>query len=306
MTELFGVDMSLIMYVLLAFLALALLTVGFVAFRNPVMFKIGVRNIPRRRAQTTLIVLGLMLSSLIISAAFTTGDTVARSLTSQVLGNLGSVDETVQLRGSIGDQTVDQEDSTSFQRDTGFAASDAQPLINELRANPTIDGVVPMFSDVAVAVNPAKRLSTPVFTLTGLDPNAAKDVSDIVDVKSGKSLKLSDLAPGEMYITQSGAEDINVKPGDAVQINALDKQNMFKVRAVVRDKRLAGSGGISVRLEGGVVPLELAQNVFGAQGKLTTIAISNSDGVSGSDEVVAATRAAAEKSTLQLTVLDIK
>ena len=72
MTELFGVSMDLIMYVMVALLAVALATVGFVAFRNPVMFKIGVRNIPRRRAQTTLIVVGLMLSSLIISAAFTT------------------------------------------------------------------------------------------------------------------------------------------------------------------------------------------------------------------------------------------
>ena len=48
------------------------------------MFKLGVRNIPRRRAQTTLIVLGLMLSTVIISAAFTTGDTVDRSVTCQV------------------------------------------------------------------------------------------------------------------------------------------------------------------------------------------------------------------------------
>ena len=150
-----------------------------------------------------------------------------------MLGNLGSVDETVQLRGSIGDQSVDQEDSTAFQRDTGFAAGEAQGLIGSLRADPSVDAVVPMFSDVAVAVNPDKRLSTPVFTLTGLDPTAAKDISDIIDVKSGKSLKLSDLAPGEMYITQSGAEDINVKPGDTVQVNALDKQNSFKVRAVV-------------------------------------------------------------------------
>ena len=42
---------------------------------------------------TTLIVLGLMLSTLIISAAFATGDTVDRSLTAQGYSMLGHVDE---------------------------------------------------------------------------------------------------------------------------------------------------------------------------------------------------------------------
>jgi putative ABC transport system permease protein len=95
MNDLFGVSMTLIMFVLLAMLCVSLITVGLVALRNPIMFKLGVRNIPRRRAQTTLIVLGLMLSTVIISAAFTTGDTVDRSVTAVVYSVLDSVDETV-------------------------------------------------------------------------------------------------------------------------------------------------------------------------------------------------------------------
>ena len=81
MSQLFGVSMNLIMYVLLALLAVALVSVSIVALRNRVMFKLGIRNIPRRRAQTALIVIGLMLSTVIISAAFSTGDTVNRSIT---------------------------------------------------------------------------------------------------------------------------------------------------------------------------------------------------------------------------------
>ena len=60
------------------------------------MFLIGVRNIPRRVAQTVLIIIGLMLSTLIISAAFTTGDTVDHSITKMVYDSYGHVDETVQ------------------------------------------------------------------------------------------------------------------------------------------------------------------------------------------------------------------
>ena len=95
MDELFGFSMTYIMFILLAFLALAISSLVYVGLRNRIMFKLGVRNIPRRRAQTTLIVLGLMLSTVIISAAFTTGDTINRSVTNEVYRLLGSVDQTI-------------------------------------------------------------------------------------------------------------------------------------------------------------------------------------------------------------------
>src|SRR3989304_543207 len=62
---------------------------AYIAWRNPVMFKLGLRNIPRRKAQSSLIVVGLMLSTLIISAAFGTGDTLTTSVTSEVYSILG-------------------------------------------------------------------------------------------------------------------------------------------------------------------------------------------------------------------------
>ena len=60
-------------------LAVCALSVAWIAWRRPVIFKLGARNIPRRRTQTVLIVAGLMLSTLIIAAALGTGDTVITS-----------------------------------------------------------------------------------------------------------------------------------------------------------------------------------------------------------------------------------
>jgi putative ABC transport system permease protein len=68
--------MDSIMVVLVAVFALSMVSIGYVFIRNRVMFKQGLRNIARRRLQTGLIVAGLMLATLIISAAFTTGDTL--------------------------------------------------------------------------------------------------------------------------------------------------------------------------------------------------------------------------------------
>ena len=47
------------------------------------------------------------------------------------------------------------------------------------------------------------------------------------------------------------------------------------INAIVEDRRLAGSAGISTRREGGVVPLAVAQDLFGAGGQLTMLAVSN-------------------------------
>ena len=70
MQELFGISMVNIMVVMLALLFACLAIIAFIAWRRPVIFKLGIRNIPRRKAQTVLIVVGLMLSTLIIAAAF--------------------------------------------------------------------------------------------------------------------------------------------------------------------------------------------------------------------------------------------
>ncbi len=48
MNEIFGVSMGTFMVVLLGLLGIALLSVAWVAVRRPVIFKLGVRNIPRR------------------------------------------------------------------------------------------------------------------------------------------------------------------------------------------------------------------------------------------------------------------
>ena len=76
MNDVFGIPMSGIMVTLLITLALCLLWVAWIRWRRPVIFKLGTRNISRRKAQTVLIVVGLMLSTLIIAAALGTGDTV--------------------------------------------------------------------------------------------------------------------------------------------------------------------------------------------------------------------------------------
>ena len=100
MEELFGVPTERLMWVLLAVLGAAILILGISALRNRVSFRMAARNLPRRRTQTVLVVLGLMLATMLFSASFTTGDTLTNSLRVEALKNLGQVDVQVQAKGS--------------------------------------------------------------------------------------------------------------------------------------------------------------------------------------------------------------
>lgn len=78
---------------LTAVVVLILLYLLLLWLRNPVLVKLGVRNIPRRPTQSILIVIGLALSTIIIVSALSTGDTLTYSLRRQAVAAYGEVDE---------------------------------------------------------------------------------------------------------------------------------------------------------------------------------------------------------------------
>ncbi len=165
MTAVFGVSITTIAIALVVALTLCLLSVAWVAWRRPVIFKLGVRNIPRRTAQTALIVAGLMLSTLIIAASLGTGDTLDHSLSADIYANLGHVDELV-----IASQEVDAPNAdTSAKIDAGALAL----VEGTLAGNPVVDGVMPVLEERVPAINQTTNLAEPDLVLTGLDRPAS-------------------------------------------------------------------------------------------------------------------------------------
>lgn len=95
MTELLGVPTKQLTLVLSGVFAAGILILAFLAARNRTSLRMAVRNVSRRPTQTTLILLGLMLATVLFSAAFTTGNTLTNSLRAQALENIGRVDVVV-------------------------------------------------------------------------------------------------------------------------------------------------------------------------------------------------------------------
>src|SRR4030042_118802 len=161
MDSLFGIPMNSIMVVLLVGLGLSLAVVGYVVLRNRIMFRMGVRNSPRRVAPSVLIVIGLMLSPLIISAALTTGDTVDHSITKLAYDWLGHMDEAV---------VFDADESTQATEKAFVPESVLIALETALANDPDIDGIPPAIFEPVPIINDRTKLSSPAATRMGADP----------------------------------------------------------------------------------------------------------------------------------------
>ncbi len=163
MEKLFGLEMATIAGCLTSALLLVVGCLALLAWRRPVMFKLGLRPIPRRRAQSTLIVLGLMLATLIITAAFVTGDTLSSTIRALALEGMGEIDETVE--GGRGQATSSGSAGPGY-----FRIERHTDLAEQLAGYDLIDHVFPAINDTLPVVNATQRRSLRSIGVFGLRP----------------------------------------------------------------------------------------------------------------------------------------
>src|SRR5436309_14053606 len=96
MTHLFGIPIDRLTTILLVATLIIIGVVALLAISNVLFFKIGIRNIPRRRTQMLLIIFALMLSTTLLSSVLATGDVINTAVQTVAVYNLGSVDETIE------------------------------------------------------------------------------------------------------------------------------------------------------------------------------------------------------------------
>ncbi len=256
-------------------LALVLLVLALAAWRSRVMFKLGLRPIPRRRAQSTLIVLGLMLATLIITAAFITGDTLSYTIRSLVIDGLGETDEIIRPGGgarSFGAQGAAQ---------TFFKFSRYEELAAQLADYKSIDAMAPVIRESVPVVNVTRRRSERGLLVVAA---RAEESGFVSGAGAGNNLPLDDLGPHEVFLNTDAAKSLNAAPGDMLRLYAGPKPTTLYVQAIVA----AGEGPQLF------ISLKRGQALFEQPGKINAILISNAgDAMAGaalSDEVTARLR----------------
>ena len=290
MDTIFGLPLSGLMVGLLIALGVCLAMVVWVAWRRPVIFKMGIRNIPRRKAQTILIVVGLMLSTLIISAALGTGDTVDYSLTKDVYDNYGNVDTLVVQS--------QQFDAPYIDRTTKIDAGALAVVEAALAGNENVDGIMPLLDEHVPVQNLTKNQAEPNMVVTGVDPARLDQFGGLTAI-DGSSIDLATIATGEVVLSEKAADDLDATVGDTVAIFYGNTSHELTVAAIAQDSYLSGyRRGREDYLEypGLVMPLTALQDLTGQAGTLSAIAVSGTggvrDGLTHSDDIKDALRPA--------------
>jgi putative ABC transport system permease protein len=272
MEKLFGLEMATIAGALSAILVLVIVSLALLAWRRPVFLKLGLRPIPRRRAQSTLIILGLMLATLIITAAFVTGDTLSHSIRSVAIQGMGEIDELIQVSAGSMDSSY-------------FKMSRYESLAAQLAGYPLVDRLLPAINESAPVVNATRRSSLRSISVMGLRPEdiyvlPREEVTD----SAGRPLTLEALRANEVYLNAAAAEALDAAAGDRLDLYVSSHPKDLTVRAI------AGQGEEPRML----VSLRQAQRIFSQHNRINVIVVSNLGdelgGVAHSQEVTAQLR----------------
>ena len=257
------------MMVLAAVFLAAMGVVAVLAARNRIMVKLGLRNIPRRKGQTVLIVVGVMLSTVIASAALGTGDTISFSIRKATLDGLRAIDEVVIYA------RADAEDSFGTGSYIPYERFERMRL--EVADLP-IDGLAPHLAETAPTLNLRTSLSEGQMRVVGIEPTLVAGFEPFTLI-SGGEVRLEDLRDGEPYINKRAAKELEAVEGDELRVILDGGSPVLKVRGVVKRGGLAG--GDSTML----LPLLRAQEMFDRADQINLIGVSNEGGVRSGVEV---------------------
>jgi len=299
--NIFGLPMSSVALVVGVLMGAALGLTALIGLRNRIIFKMALRNIPRRKAQTVLIAAGLMLSTLIVAASLTTGDTLSYSVTKSTYDSLGQVDETIAFAGNPSNKSRVSVDNEPI------PASVATELASRLKNDPNIDGVMPVLTIGAPVADTTTRLNEPDVVITGLDPSKLDDFGGLTS-SDGTSIDFAKVPADSVVISTDLADSLDAGVGDTLTLYYRNQPHTMTIGAIAQGSILTGydresstggfggTGSISPILLGVAMPIDRLQELTGMSGQARFIAVSNTGGVESgaksSDAASASLRAA--------------
>ena len=256
MEKIFGIPANNLAIVMAILLIVIFVVVIFGAVRRFILFKLGTRNIPRRKGQSLLIVIGLMLSSIIIATSLGIGDTIRYSIRFVVVDSLGIVDEVIEGPGKqlFGEEYFDYSEFTYVQ--------------NITKDNTNIDQLIPYIQTTLPSSNEQKDIAESNMNIRGIDFNYIDQPFENLD---GKEVSKNLLGPNSVFINYDAGKVLKLTKGDTLQIYTNKGPNNFIVEEVLK------SGGLTGGSSYPYVTFELStlQKLLDKENKITSIGVSN-------------------------------
>lgn len=251
MESIFGISTS---YIASGFAVLWLLVAVWIvwtAARHPILAQLAVRQIPRRKAQTALVTLGLMLSTTIMTVSLATGDTMSHAIRTLVASSLGRADEVVILSETSGWRErrralegLQQGDVLAAATSSEFPYSEFERIREHLKDETAIAAVLPAIAQLRPIVNERSKLTAPGVKLLAV-PSEYPSVFGSLQDPSG-AVVLADLDPGEVYLNAQAAAEVSAVAGDYLDILEADSYGeprrwRVRVKQIVQAPGLAGA-----------------------------------------------------------------
>ncbi len=226
--------------------------------RRGSMRRLALRNINRRKAEALLIVAGSLLGTAIITASFVVGDTFNSSIRDTARTRLGPIDERVTVA-----------DRSELAATVGYLRN---PQLTG------VDGLLPVeWTDAAVASVRSNRLAEPSERMAEYDFASARRFGN--DVGSTGFAHAGPTPAGhDTVINADLAHKIEVVAGDDVDVFAFGRRMRLRVRQVVPQVGLAGSGDLFVS-PGTIDRLTGATQAARAERPHAEVLVSNRGGV---------------------------
>src|SRR5215831_12589537 len=204
MSQLFGIQLDTLTKILLIITCAIIGGIVLLALGNAIFFKIGVRNIPRRRTQMMLIIFALMLSTTLLSGVLAVGDVMTAAVQSVAIYNLGNVDETVEGgHGALG-----------FFDDKVYYS-----LVKLARNYPDIAavGAAMVEQNLLVADENSRQVRSKV-TVLAIIPGSEQGFGGMQNDTGKGNLQIASLGQDDVYLNHTAALLLNAHTGDLIYL----------------------------------------------------------------------------------------
>ncbi|HEX6544009.1 MAG TPA: FtsX-like permease family protein [Ktedonobacterales bacterium] len=173
-------------------------------WRSPHLLRIGLRNVPRRKLRTALVVFGLMLATTFVASAIAIDDTIVLAVKSVAVYNLGRIDEQVDRQGGS---------MAPFSEHFGDQVSDS------LAGNPHVAGVAPALlqQNVLVADQTARQVRGGV-TALAVDGTDGGPLTAFSNATTGAPASLTTLRDNQILLNRSARDLLNAHTGDTIYL----------------------------------------------------------------------------------------
>lgn len=194
-----------------AAVGIVLLGLLILAAFNRMLLRMALRNTVRRRGQTVLIIIGLMLATVIFTASLGVGDTLNYSVQADQLRQIGGIDEGFARQELYVSMAGSRESDffTDAQAKDVLARSLSDPNVAAAAALVTAPGSV-----VDKTTSQTASMSVTVFGF-------AEDFGRVwgpLRSRSGAIVQVSDLGPDDVYIGRALANRLDARVGDKLNV----------------------------------------------------------------------------------------